>query len=80
MLSPKSNQNAMIFRIYHVSCVMAIITGIVSIDKKLTSATVFDAVAASLPYFDENINVLLAEGTLAVIITAVSSVPLRPHR
>ena len=34
---------------YHVSCVIAIITGIVSIDRKLTSATVLDAVAVSLP-------------------------------
>ena len=37
------------FIIYHVSCVIAIITGIVSIDRKLTSATVLDAVAVSLP-------------------------------
>ena len=59
---------------------IAIITGIVSIDKKLTNATVFEATAVSLPYTDENINVLFAEGTLAVIIQAVRRVPLIPQR
>ena len=48
-VAEKVIKNAIIFFYHQVICVMAIITGIVSIDKKLTSATVLDAVAVSLP-------------------------------
>lgn len=43
----------------------AIISGIVRTDAKLTSATVFDAVPVSLPYFAANITVLFALGAAA---------------
>lgn len=53
--------------------------GIVIIEIKLTSATVFEATPVSLSYFEANINVLFAQGTLAVIALATSSVPVIPH-
>ena len=52
----------------------------VIIEKKLTSATVFEARPASRPYFEANMNVLFAEGTQAVIAQATSSVPVTPQR
>ncbi len=52
----------------HLPCYIfdsAIISGIVRTDAKLTSATVFDAVPVSLPYFAANITVLFALGAAA---------------
>ena len=64
----------------YILCAIAMTTGMVIIETKLTNATVFDATKASLLYLVANIKVLFADGTLAVMALAARSVPVMPQR
>lgn len=51
----------------------------VTIEMKLTIATVWDASPVSLLYFAAKTTVMFAGGALAAIIIAVSSAPVMPQ-
>ena len=69
------------FRLSFCYIVLArpISSGMVTIEMKLTIATVWDASPVSLLYFAAKTTVMFAGGALAAIIIAVSSAPVMPQ-
>ena len=55
-------------------------TGMVTMENRLTTATVCEAVSRSLPYFAANMTVLFAVGAEAEMSSAVKSTPEMPQR